>query len=137
MTVLSIKPDDMKEVDWQRQVIDLAHLYGWKVAHFRPAKTERGWRTPVQADGAGFPDLVLVKPGRPVVFAELKAKKNKLSPTQQEWIEALKAARVRGDQPSVGVYVWYPTDFDEVQEVLGQNAQLQLAAPLAPRRAAG
>ena len=61
----------MLEDDWQRQVVDLARLRGWRVAHFRPARTERGWRTPVEADGAGFPDLLLVR-GAQLLAVELK-----------------------------------------------------------------
>jgi hypothetical protein len=53
-------------------VIDLPHLLGWRAAHFRPARTATGWRTPVAADGAGFPDLVPAKSGLPVIFAETK-----------------------------------------------------------------
>jgi hypothetical protein len=49
------------EREFQRQVIDLARLLGWRCAHFRPGRTARGWRTPVQADGAGFPDLQPVR----------------------------------------------------------------------------
>ena len=47
----------MSERELQDAVIQLARLLGWRVAHFRPAMTTRGWRTPVSADGAGFPDL--------------------------------------------------------------------------------
>lgn len=48
----AIEPDERQ---WQAQVIELARILGWRVAHFRPALTKHGWRTPVQADGAGFP----------------------------------------------------------------------------------
>jgi hypothetical protein len=55
-------------------VIEAAHVYGWRCAHFRPARTRHGWRTAVAADGAGFPDLVLIHPGRREIIArELKA----------------------------------------------------------------
>jgi hypothetical protein len=42
----------MSETDLQRTIIDACKIYGFKVSHFRPAKTERGWRTPVQGDAA-------------------------------------------------------------------------------------
>ncbi len=65
--------------------IDLAHILGWtKVAHFRPAKTAQGYRTPVEGDGAGFPDLVLVR--ERVVWIEAKVKGRKLSPEQESWM---------------------------------------------------
>jgi hypothetical protein len=109
----------MEESDFLKQVIDLAHICGWKVAHFRPAQTERGWRTAVQGD-TGFPDLVLVRDR--VIFAELKSEKGKLSDTQKVWIECLinASATNRGSPTllSPEVYVWRPSDFDDIVEVL-------------------
>jgi hypothetical protein len=78
------------EKDLQRAVIDLAHLMGWRVAHFRPAQTARGWRTAVEADGKGFPDLVLTRGGR-VMFRELKCNGGKASPEQEQWLRDLTA----------------------------------------------
>jgi hypothetical protein len=90
------------EAELQACVIDLAHVYGWKVAHFRPAMTAKGWRTPVGADGKGFPDLVLCKPGKDersefhrfsepseLMFVELKAKKGRLTLEQIDWLDWL------------------------------------------------
>lgn len=100
----------MNEADWQRQIIDLAHLCGWRVAHFRPAMNRRGeWRTPVAADGAGFPDLVLIRDR--VIFAELKSDRGRLSDGQRQWIAAL------GDA-GCEVHVWRPADFDTVHHHL-------------------
>ncbi len=101
----------MNEAEWQSQVIDLARLYGWTCAHFRPAKTEKGWRTPVQADGKGFPDLVLVRKGD-LIFAELKAEKGRLSPEQTDWLEQL------GQVEGIDTYLWRPSHFDAVNERL-------------------
>lgn len=95
----------ISEAEFQQQVIEFAHLFRWRVAHFRPAKTNKGWRTPVAADGAGFPDLVLAKNGR-VIFAELKAQKGKLRPEQTAWI-----ADVNG-------VVWRPSDWDVIEKTL-------------------
>lgn len=93
-------------------MIDLAHALGWIVAHFRAAKTERGWRTPVQADGNGFPDLVMSswRQGR-VVYAELKSNNGKLSPEQQMWISHLEHA---GQE----AYTWRPCDWDQIVRIL-------------------
>lgn len=77
----------MKEAELQEAVIDTAHTFGWLVAHFRPARTEKGWRTPVAADGKGFPDLVLVRDR--ILFVELKSEKGRLSPDQALWQEWL------------------------------------------------
>ena len=52
-------------------IIDQAQWSGWTVAHFPPARTEQGWRTAVAADGAGFPDLTLVRDR--IIFAEVKS----------------------------------------------------------------
>lgn len=93
----------MTEQQLQRAVIELARLLGWRVAHFRAAQTVNGWRTPVEGDGKGFPDLVLARAGR-VIFAELKGAKGKLSPEQEAWLEELTG----------GVYgwcVWRPADW--------------------------
>ena len=98
------------EEQFLKQVIDLAKLTGWRVAHFRPAKTERGWRTAVQADGAGFPDLVLTRQLE-IIFAELKSEKGVVSLEQGEWIDALRLS-------GVPCYVWRPSDWDRIVEVL-------------------
>ena len=97
---------------WTAQVIEVAHMFGYLVAHFRPAINRRGhWQTPVQADGAGFPDLVLCKPGRNVKFVELKTERGKLSPAQERWLNDL---RLAGQE----VYVWRPSDWNKAVEVL-------------------
>lgn len=101
---------------WTAQVIQVAHLHGWLVAHFRPARRADGsWMTPLQADGAGFPDLVLTRSrGEQVarlLFVELKTERGRLAPLQRRWLEALEAT-------SAECYVWRPHDWAEVVEVL-------------------
>jgi hypothetical protein len=81
------------ERDLQNAVIDLARIFGWRCAHFRPAKTAKGWRTAVQADGKGFPDLLLIR-GTELKVRELKVGKNKTSVEQEGWIEAFRLAGV-------------------------------------------
>lgn len=104
----------MSEAEWQQQVIDLAHLHGWRVAHFRPAQNGRGdWRTPVAADGRGFPDLVCARRGR-VLFVELKSDNGRLTTEQRHWLDALQHAGAE-------VAVWRPRDFDTVLDVLKRN----------------
>lgn len=90
----------------QRQVLQLARLRGWRTTHFRPALTERGWRTPLQGD-AGFPDLVLARAGV-VLIVELKRDGARPTPEQRAWLEAL---------GHVG-RLWTPSDWDEIQEAL-------------------
>jgi len=105
------------EAAFQRAVLAFANLHGWRTAHFRPGLNRRGqWQTAVQGDGAGFPDLVLVR--ERVVWAELKSDRGKVSAEQQEWINAL----CRAGQE---VYVWRPTpgDWEEIEMVLGRNGE--------------
>ena len=99
----------MTEADWQGQVIAFARLRGWLVAHFRPARTAQGWRTPVTADGAGFPDLVLVR--ERVVLVELKSEAGRVSVEQRRWLIALEAAHAEH-------YLWRPSDWPQVEAVL-------------------
>lgn len=102
----------ISERDFQSQVIDLAHLYRWRVAHFRPAQTRSGrWVTPVQADGAGFPDLVMVR-GHRMVAAELKSDKGRTSESQLDWLAAF------GHVPGIEACVWRPGDWDRIVEWL-------------------
>lgn len=106
------------ERDLQQAVIETARLLGWRVAHFRPARTKHGWATPVAADGKGFPDLVLVHRDRGVIFAELKAGRGKLTAEQVEWINELHLA-LWESRPRVDVFVWTPEHWPErITEVL-------------------
>src|SRR3990167_8846518 len=104
----------LTEAQFSAQIIDLAHYLGYTVAHFRPARGIKNgketWRTPVGADGKGFPDLVLVRPGNDplvpgpkregrLIFAELKRPPNQLSPEQEAWLELLKETPAK-------VYLW-------------------------------
>lgn len=99
----------MTERQFQGQVIQMAHLFGWRVSHFRPALTAKGWRTAVEADGKGFPDLVLVRDR--TIFCELKTDTGRLTQDQQDWVDALGRAGTE-------VYVWRPRDWDEIERLL-------------------
>lgn len=100
---------------FQAQIIELARILGYRVAHFRPAQNARGdWRTPVAADGKGFPDLVLTGRGK-VIFAELKTDSGVLTAEQKEWIQALR------DAGHAHVYVWKPKHMDEIRTILQET----------------
>ncbi len=80
---------------WESVCTDMARMYGWTVASFRSVliKGKHGsyYATPVQADGEGFPDLVLVRGDR-IMFRELKAGKARLTKEQKMWGELLMRA---------------------------------------------
>ena len=103
------------ERDFQKAVIDTARIYGWKIAHFRPALTKHGWRTPVMADGQGFPDLTLVR-GNELVFAELKSDHGRPTREQRHWVENLNRVQV------VKARIWRPTDWNLIIETLERRA---------------
>ena len=100
----------MTEAEFQRNVVELARLFGWRLAHFRPARTKHGWTTPMTGD-PGYPDLTLVRRER-LIFAELKSDKGKLTADQQAWLDEL--ARTGCCE----VYVWRPADIEAVGAVL-------------------
>ena len=97
-------PELMTWRGFESNVIDAARKTGWKVAHFRPAMTTKGWRTPVQGDGVGFPDLVMVHPRFGGIAAELKTGKSKVSPAQEAWLALFAGAGFR-------TFVWRPADW--------------------------
>jgi hypothetical protein len=107
------------EREFEAAVVDVARLFGWRVAHFRPAQTQKGWRTPVSYDGKGWPDLVLVR--ERVVYVELKGHGGRVSNEQREWLQALVDA---GQE----AYCWYPSDWtggyiEQVLETQGRGAR--------------
>lgn len=91
----------LRESDWTRTVIEAATLHGWRVAHFRPARTARGYRTPVQGH-TGSPDLLLAR-GGVVICAELKTATGRLRPEQADWL----------DQLGAHGRLWRPADLDD------------------------
>lgn len=113
--VTTAKLPPQTEAEFQKQVIELAHTFGWLCAHFRTALTTRGWRTAVQGDGAGFPDCVLVKDR--VIFAELKRVGGKPTEAQTAWLDAIRAAGVEA-------YLWTPDSWPAIIHVLTGKAVL-------------
>lgn len=105
-----------RESEFQKAVLDLARIRGWMVAHFGMLKVDRRagprYLTPVKADGKGFPDLVLVKPGVGCLFRELKTTSGALSENQKAWLHALNAS-------GMDAGVWTPKDWTRIAEELG------------------
>lgn len=88
------------EKQFQRQVVELAKLLGWRFYH-----TLRSEGSP-----PGWPDLVLIRRPR-VIFAELKSERNALTSPQRACLEELRAC---GQE----VFVWRPSDWEQITEVL-------------------
>lgn len=125
----------ISETAFASQVEDLLKLFGWRWTHFRPAWSSKGYRTPIKGH-KGFPDYCAVRPPR-LIFAELKDQYSKPTPEQEAWLEDLREsirmitlepihkgtpkAIIEGREkliPSLEVYLWRPSDFEEVKEVL-------------------
>lgn len=96
----------MTEDELKQRVLDTAKLCGWRRVHIRPARTEKGWRTPYEGD-PGLPDLILARRGV-VLLAELKSDTGRLRDGQPEWLDAL------GPHGRL----WKPTDWNTILEEL-------------------
>lgn len=96
----------LSEDDLKARVLDLAKLRGWMVVHYRPARTAKGWRTPLEGD-KGCPDIILARRGV-VLLVELKSATRRPTPEQRSWLLAL------------GVHgrLWKPRDWPEIVETL-------------------
>jgi hypothetical protein len=98
------------ERQFQDEVIDYAHLMGYKVAHFRTVRVQRAdgscyYCTPAVADGEGWVDLVICKPPK-IFFVELKVGRNKPTEAQLMWHDLL-------ERCGLDVGVLYPEHWEE------------------------
>lgn len=102
------------EKEFAQALVDLARLLHWRVY-----RTYDSRRSP-----AGFPDLVLVRNGR-LIFAELKTAKGRLTADQTGWLAALGDVERAVDgwvEKFVRVYVWRPSDWPQIEQVLKGEA---------------
>lgn len=115
---MRVKTIRLTEREFTDQVLKLAGLRGWLRAHFRPARTEHGWRTAVSGDGKGFPDLILLR-GKRLIVAELKTETGRRTPEQECWLQAFMEL---GDGSPSGwfaeVFTWRPVDWPQIESVL-------------------
>lgn len=121
MTTARDPREGMLEDELLATVLGIAKAYGWRSAHFRPARTAHGFRTAVQGDGKGFPDLVLAHgPAGRLVFAELKAQRGRHTPEQGAWlgtldmivdgIDGIVGTGIGPDENPFEVHTWRPRD---------------------------
>lgn len=95
-----------------KEVIAFAKFHRWKCAHFKAAIMPSGkWATPVQGDGKGFFDLILVRDTK-FMLVELKMHDGVFSDDQIEWFMAAQAAGISCDS-------WQPADWPKIRFILG------------------
>ena len=116
------------EIIFEQKIVELAHLWGWKVASFRNAGGKNGgYRTPVKYDGKGYTDLTLIHDKGFIIFAEIKKEKNPAEYTdeQRAWGERIDLASaainrdLRDASPARVFYrLWRPRHGDEIATLL-------------------
>lgn len=95
----------MTENQLLEATLSLAKVYGWRTLHIRQARTEKGWRSPVQGDGKGFPDLLMCRADR-MLAVELKGDTGHTTPEQEHWLYAL-------DLAGAECWCWRPSDWHD------------------------
>lgn len=105
------------EAEFQAQVLELAHLYGWRVLHVRRSIGRRGgtaaWQTTTSV--RGWPDLLCWHPDRGACFAaELKSDAGRLTDDQRQVLDQL-------ERCGIDAHVWRPADFDTAHHVLAHQ----------------
>jgi len=84
---------------------------GWSWVHFRSARTDKGWRTPVSGPlGQGWPDLILIRGAR-AIAAELKSQGGRVSEDQLRVLGILAGAGFE-------THTWRPADWPEIEAAL-------------------
>jgi hypothetical protein len=91
----------IRESAFRDAVVALAKYRGWLVY----------WTWNSKHSPAGFPDIIAARRGR-IVAAELKVGRNKPTAAQEAWLAAL------AENAGIETYVWYPEDWDAIEEVL-------------------
>jgi hypothetical protein len=107
---MSAKPlEDILEKEWDATLFNsqkgLAPMLGWRLCYH----TLRS-----KGSQSGFPDRLLVR--ERVIFAELKREKGNPTETQIEWLDGLAIAGAE-------VYLWRPSDLDEIAKILSWHTQ--------------
>lgn len=103
----------MTEAEFQAAVVELATITGWRHLHVRRT-IGRGRKWTTSTNLAGWPDLLLWRPGR-VVAAELKSDAGKVTDEQADVLCSLAEAGIE-------CHIWRPSDFDAIAATLGRQA---------------
>lgn len=92
------------EKQFQAAIVQYAKRRGWMTYHTRDSR----------GSAPGFPDLVMARVTREdaeCIVAELKIGENEPTDAQKEWLDVLAFAGIR-------VFVWKPSDWDEIERTL-------------------
>ena len=116
MTVTAFK---LTHEQWQQQVIDAAHLFGWQHLHVRRTRG-RGSAWTTSTNRKGWPDLFLWHARHGFAAIELKVGRDTATPEQLEVLHELDAAGAR-------TLVAYPSDWDAVERLLRGDRQAAVA----------
>lgn len=103
---------DISEEELVDTLLEYGKTGGWLCTHFRPAKTNKGYRTLLQGNKGYFDITMMHKDLRRTLFIECKSKKGTLKPEQKQWREAALA------QPSSEYYLWKPEHLAEARQVI-------------------
>ena len=94
--------DASTEAELRARILRCAQPHGWLHYHT--------WNS--RKSDVGFPDDVLVKPGR-LIFAELKSRTGKPTAAQARWLAVLARS-----VPGVETYLWRPADVSAIEQLL-------------------
>ncbi len=99
----------VSETEFQSQVIDLAHIHGYRHMHVRRTiGRHRQWVTGTST--IGWPDLTLWAPlHHRIMFAELKTETGKLSADQELVLTELVSAGAH-------VHLWRPSQLQSISD---------------------
>jgi hypothetical protein len=101
---------------WQDKVINLLRDNGWMARIIRPARTNKGWRTPIQGD-EGEPDILAVHPDKLLIWwIECKVGRGSLTAKQEKWVMALSKCQVVN--PNVRMFILRPDDFESFEKAV-------------------
>ena len=104
-------PAEPTEQQFLGMVLQLAKLHRWRSIHVRPGRTAAGgWRTPVQGDGVGFVDCLLLRDSR-LIAAELKSSRGTTTPEQDAWLKSFR-------EVGAEVFIWKFSDWKEIEATL-------------------
>jgi len=95
------------EKTFHQNLAQAMRLNGWNVYSVPDSR---------RASLSGYPDITAWR-GERLIFAELKREKGKTSPAQDEVLAELQLI------PCVEVYVWRPSQWDRIMEIISRRKQ--------------